>query len=126
MSEMINFFEIIIGSSKFMDSQFFVNLFCVYGFDQFIVPIKLKHDRKYRHLGSGNLVSKFELQAAIYTTNSVTVFLLLLYYMYTVQSCIITHAWLVQCTLPFDMTGHFHDVRPRCFVNECDPCVLFV
>ena len=79
-----------------MDWQFFANLFYVYGFDQFIVPIKLKYDRKYyRHLGSGNLVTKFELQAAIYVTNSVTVFLLLLYDMYTVQSCIITHAWLV-------------------------------
>ena len=77
MSEIINFLKIIIGSSKFMDKQFFANSLWVYGFDQFIVPIKLKYDSKYRHLGGGNLVSKFELQAAIYVTNSFLVAIVL-------------------------------------------------
>ena len=55
------------------------------------VPIKLKYDRKYWHLGSGNLVSIFELEAAIYVTNSVTVFLLLYCTTCTLYSHVLSH-----------------------------------
>ena len=85
-------------------SNFFANSFCVYGFDQFIVPIKLKYDRKYRHLGSSNLVSKFELQAAIYVANSFLV-------------AIVLH---VHCTVMYYHTYIIH--KKFCFVHTNTFC----
>ena len=87
------FFQNYYRQQQIYGLAIFANSFCVYCFDQFIVPIKFKYDRKYRHLGSGNL----DLQAAIYVTNSFLVAIVL--HVHCTYSHVLshnnTHAWLV-------------------------------
>ena len=80
---------------------------------------KLKYDRKYRHLGSGNWVLKFELQSAIYVANRTFLVAIVLH----VHCTVMYYHTCMACTLAFDLTGYFHDVcaviLSFCFLRQC-------